>query len=201
MWMQAYEASPFCLQTREVLTELEIPHIYRCAVNVRGHTCLCPYSALLVGPYHIAICQLRFVAIHVCCCICRSVARKSPKRPAFEAKWGVFQVLTISGKYLLHRRLRAPVYAACPLFLFLHPSSCVFCSSRYRTLRTPTRCRRGSRHPRCDSPGTLTVWVLRGRAEGCLCQYLFPAAVSADQQVPEQHLWRLRVASHSCDRR
>jgi glutathione S-transferase len=46
----AYEASPFCLQTREVLTELEIPHIYR------------------------------------------SVARKSPKRPAFEAKWGVFQV-------------------------------------------------------------------------------------------------------------
>jgi glutathione S-transferase len=46
----AYEASPFCLQTREVLTELEIPHIYH------------------------------------------SVARRSPKRPAFEAKWGVFQV-------------------------------------------------------------------------------------------------------------
>jgi len=45
----AYEASPFCLQTREVLTELEIPHIYR------------------------------------------SAARGSPKRPAFEAKWGVGQ--------------------------------------------------------------------------------------------------------------
>ena len=33
LWLQAYEASPFCLQTREVLTELEIPHIYRCAMD------------------------------------------------------------------------------------------------------------------------------------------------------------------------
>jgi len=44
-----YEASPFCLQVREVLTELEVPHIY--------HSC----------------------------------ARNSPKRPGFEAKWGVGQ--------------------------------------------------------------------------------------------------------------
>jgi hypothetical protein len=47
MGTQAYEASPFCLQTREVLTELEIPHIYRCAMNAPCCTCLCPYSALL----------------------------------------------------------------------------------------------------------------------------------------------------------
>lgn len=58
--LQAYEASPFCLQTREVLTELEIPHIYR------------------------------------------SVARKSPKRPAFEAKWGVFQVRSFDTALLVY---------------------------------------------------------------------------------------------------
>ena len=30
----AYEASPFCMQTRERLTELEIPHLYKnCARN------------------------------------------------------------------------------------------------------------------------------------------------------------------------
>lgn len=45
----AYEASPFCLQVREVLTELEISHVYH------------------------------------------NAARNSPKRPEFEAKWGVMQ--------------------------------------------------------------------------------------------------------------
>lgn len=45
----AYEASPFCLQVKEVLTELEISHVYH------------------------------------------SAARNSPKRPDFEAKWGVMQ--------------------------------------------------------------------------------------------------------------
>ena len=30
----AYEASPFCMQTRERLTELELPHLYKnCARN------------------------------------------------------------------------------------------------------------------------------------------------------------------------
>lgn len=46
----AYEASPFCKLVREVLNELEIPHLYI------------------------------------------SVARNSPKRPDFIAKWDVFQV-------------------------------------------------------------------------------------------------------------
>jgi glutathione S-transferase len=44
-----YEASPFCLQVRELLTELEISHVYH------------------------------------------NAARNSPKRPEFEAKWGVMQ--------------------------------------------------------------------------------------------------------------